>query len=139
MPRVKISLPPRFSFQMKIPVRITDLNYGGHVGNDRIPAYMQEVRVGYLTTLGYTELDICGVSLIMSDCQITFRGESFYGDTLNAEVSSAEFHKYGFNLFYKFTNQKGQLIAEASSNMLCFDYRERKLVLLPEQARLKLE
>ena len=139
MPRVKIELPDQFPFSIEIPVRITDLNYGGHVGNDRIPAYMQEARVAFLNKYGYSELDVEGVSLIMSDCQIVFKGEGFYGDIISIEVAAVEFHKYGFNLYYRMQKQSGQLVAEASSNMMCFDYKNRKLLSLPEQAKLKLE
>lgn len=139
MPRVKIELPERFPFRMDIAVRITDLNYGNHLGNDRIPAYMQEARVAFLSSMGYSELNIEGVSLIMGDCQIVFKGEGFYGDIVTVEVSAGEFHKYGFNLFYRMQKQNGQLVAEASGNMLCFDYENRKLMGLPENARKKLE
>jgi len=34
MQRIKIDLPEFFSFTTPIKIRITDLNYGGHVGND---------------------------------------------------------------------------------------------------------
>ncbi len=138
MPRVKIELPEHFPFSMEIVVRITDLNYGGHVGNDRIPAYMQEARVAFLKSLGYSELDLGGVSLIMSDCQVAYKSEGFYGDIFTLEITPAEFHKYGFNLLYRISKQGGQLVAEASSNMLCFNYKERKLALLPDEAKMKL-
>ena len=36
MPRIKIDLPKQFSFTCSIPVRISDVNYGGHVGNDTV-------------------------------------------------------------------------------------------------------
>jgi len=36
MARIKILLPEHFSFSCSIPIRITDLNYGNHVGNDTV-------------------------------------------------------------------------------------------------------
>ncbi|WP_255669390.1 hypothetical protein [Myroides oncorhynchi] len=36
MARVKLNLPTEFIFETKIPVRITDLNYGNHLGNDKL-------------------------------------------------------------------------------------------------------
>ena len=33
MGRVKLELPETFSFSTELTVRVTDLNYGGHLGN----------------------------------------------------------------------------------------------------------
>ena len=55
MPSVKIELPAAWSFRTELPVRITDLNYGGHVGNDALLAMIQEARVRWLGQFGWTE------------------------------------------------------------------------------------
>jgi hypothetical protein len=36
MARVKIDLPDKFIFKTEIPIRINDINYGGHLGNDAV-------------------------------------------------------------------------------------------------------
>ncbi len=79
MPRIKLELPSAFSFSTKIPVRITDLNYGGHVGNDTILTFIHEARIQFLKNAGYSELDFAGVGMIMSDVMIEFKNELFYG------------------------------------------------------------
>ena len=48
MPRVKVALPATFPFRTEIPVRITDLNYGGHLGNDALLGLLHEARVHFL-------------------------------------------------------------------------------------------
>ena len=53
MARIKLTLPERFLFSASIPVRITDLNYGAHVGNDTILSLMHEARVQFLRLFGY--------------------------------------------------------------------------------------
>ena len=73
MARVKVELPGNFTFSAKIPVRITDINYGGHVGNDTILSILHEARVQYLKHYGYTELNFGGTGIIMSDVAIEFR------------------------------------------------------------------
>jgi acyl-CoA thioesterase FadM len=42
MARIKIELPQSFSFTCRIPVRITDINYGGHAGNDTVLSIIHE-------------------------------------------------------------------------------------------------
>src|SRR5690348_10096156 len=101
MARVKLELPSSFSFHTTIPVRITDLNYGGHVGNDAILSIIHEARMQYLRTLGYTEMEFENVSLIMSDAAIEFKAESFYGDMLAVSVTATHFTRVSFDLYYK--------------------------------------
>ena len=79
MSRFKIEQPDSWHFETQIPVRITDLNYGGHVGNQHFLTYMHEARVQWLTQEGWSEMDVEGVGLIMSDAAMRFRREIFYG------------------------------------------------------------
>lgn len=134
MARVKIDLPPSFHFTTRIPVRITDLNYGGHVGNDSVLAMLHEARLQYLNQWGYTELEVAGVGLIMTDATLAFKGESFYGDVWDIQIMATEFSRVGFELYYMVeTERDGRRlrIAEAKTGMICFDYAGRKPVGVP--------
>lgn len=137
MTRIRIELPKQFSFSTKIPIRITDLNYGGHVGNDTVLTLIHEARVQFLKHFGYEELNIEGVSLIMSDAVIEFKNELFYGDTITAFVAANNFSRVGFDLFYKLTRNETN-IAFAKTGMICYNYNSKKVVSLPEAAKEKL-
>lgn len=142
MARLKISLPEAFSFTTTLPVRITDLNYGGHVGNDTILTLLHEARMQYLRSMGYSELDLAGVSLIMADVAIEFKAELFYGDALQAAVAAGDFTRAGFELYYKlFVQKDGKkvVIALAKTGMVCFDYNTRKVVAVPPEAVDKMK
>jgi acyl-CoA thioesterase FadM len=141
MPRVKIDLPQHFSFSTKIQVRITDINYGGHVGNDTILSILHEARVQYLKYYGYAELNCGGVGLIMSDAAIEFKNELFYEDTIHAYVQAAGFSKVAFDIYYKLEkhNDRGAvLIALAKTGMVCYDYENRKIAAVPSEVKDKL-
>ena len=101
MNRVKISLPPLFKFSTHIVIRITDLNYGGHVGNDSFLSLIHEARQQFLLSHGYKELAIEGFGLIMADVAIAFKKELNYGDTVKISVAAVGFDKLGFDLVYK--------------------------------------
>jgi len=138
MARVKIDLPDTFRFQTTISIRITDLNYGGHVGNDCVLSLIHEARVQYLHSKGFTELNMGGVSLIMADVAIEYKNELFYGDKLLFSVSADDFSSSGFDLFYKLEKEtdKGLLIiAKAKTGMVCFDYSSRKVMRVPESVK----
>ncbi|MBV8253954.1 MAG: thioesterase family protein [Chitinophaga sp.] len=143
MARIKLDLPSNFSFSINIPVRIQDVNYGGHVGNDAILSIMHESRLQYLLHLGYPELDhITNTGLIMADVAITYKGEAFHGDILKVEVTAAEFSPFGFELYYRITTtreEKTISVAEAKTGMVCFDYNTRKVSRLSAEMKASLE
>ena len=142
MARIKIELPVEFGFTAAIPVRITDLNYGGHVGNDTILSLIHEARVQFLSHHGYTtELNLDGIGLIMTDAAIEFKSELFYGETVLASVAVSSFTKFGFEIYYKLEKplaEKKSLVAAAKTGMLCFDYGKKKIASVPEEVRRKL-
>lgn len=139
MSRVKIELPEKFLFSTHIPVRITDINYGGHLGNDTILSIAHEARLQFLNSLGFDELNIGGASIIMADAAIMFRSEVFYGDMIKAEVTVGEISSSGFDLYYRFSNEKNQKeVARIKTGMVCFDYKERKIIAVPEVFKNKL-
>ncbi len=136
MPRIKIELPDNFPFTASIPIRITDLNYGRHVGNDTVLSLIHEARMQFLTHHGYTELDLGGTALIMGDVAIEFKKEIFYGDTLLASVAAGDFSRVGFTLYYKLEKQEVEkpiLLAAAQTGMVCYDYALKKVVAVPPQ------
>jgi acyl-CoA thioester hydrolase len=137
MARIKIELPEQFHFFTNIPIRITDLNYGGHVGNDTILTLIHEARVQFLKHYGYEELNVGGASLIMSDATIEFKAELFYGDIITAFVTATEFSRAGFDLVYKL--MRGEtLVATAKTGMVCYNYETRKVVAVPGGVKEKL-
>src|SRR5215207_7002280 len=99
----KIDLPEEFKFSTVIPIRITDINYGGHVGNDSVLTLLHEARMKFLNHFHFSEMDFGGVSLIMRNVMIEFKKEIFYGDILNVYVTVSNFSRIGFDVFYKLT------------------------------------
>ncbi|MDQ3845997.1 MAG: thioesterase family protein [Bacteroidota bacterium] len=136
MGRIKINLPEHFTFQTFIPIRISDINYGGHLGNDSILSLVHEARIQFLNQYGCKELDVYGVGLIMSDAAIEFKQEAFYNDILKIEVAIQDFSRVGFDLYYKLSKQresKEAMIAIVKTGMICYDYEQKKVVSVPEK------
>jgi len=141
MPKLSLEIPASFQFETTIPVRITDINYGGHLGNDAFLSLIHEARMQFLKKYGLAELDFAGIGLIMRDAGIEFRDELFYGDTVIASVTATEFSKASFEIYYKLEkeiNGKRKLVALAKTGMIGFDYSKKKIASLPEEAVQKL-
>ena len=141
MARIKLNLPDNFNFNTELQVRITDINYGGHVGNDKILTLVHEARMLYLRSFGYTEMQFAGIGMIMSDVAIEFKNEMFFGDVLKVYVAATDFTKVSFDLYYKLvkvTTDKEIIVANAKTGMVCYDYDAKKVVAVPEEAIKKL-
>lgn len=135
MARIQLDLPSRFIYKTMLTVRVSDLNYGGHVGNDSILTLMQEARIRFYNQLGFkNEISFEGsIGQIISDAVVVYKSESFLGDQLEVKIGVDDFNKYGFDMFYLITNSHtGKEVARGKTGIVCFDYDKRKVATLPE-------
>ena len=133
MARVKINIQGKALAIIKIPVRISNINYGNHLGNDALVSILHEARVQWLQQYNYTELNIEGSGLIMADLAVEYKRESFYGDTLDISIFADDLTKVSFDLYFSICNQHNILIAKAKTGMLCYDYENKKVGRIPEK------
>lgn len=131
MARVKITIPEKWLFDCTIPVRIADINYGQHLGNDALVSMLHEARVQWLQALNYSELNIEGTGLIMADLAVMYKNESFYGDLLLFKLYMGETSAVSFELVYEVMNLQQKQIAIAKTGMVCFNYTLKKVSALP--------
>jgi YbgC/YbaW family acyl-CoA thioester hydrolase len=142
MARIEIQLPEKFIFQTEIVVRVSDLNYGNHVGNDSILTLMQEARTLFYRSMGFeSEVKLEGsIGQIVSAAAIVYKAESFLGDTLQFQIAAGDLKQYGFDLFYRITNKASHKeVAHGKTGIVCFDYSKRKIASIPEKLLDKLK
>ena len=108
-------MPENYIFSTELPVRIGDINYGGHLSNDAMLSIIHEARVRFLHHYHYSELDIEGLGLIMTDSAIVYKAEGFHGDQLRIDVALGDFNKYGCDIFYLISNKKTSASTEVFS------------------------
>ena len=142
MARVKIEIPENKITTVSIPVRITDINYGNHLGNDSFIAIIHEARMQWLQQYHYTELNIEGTGLILADLMVEFKNESFYGDCIEVTIFAGEISKVSFELYYQLSNKRNDsiiLLALAKTGMVCYDYMAKKVIRIPEKLKAILQ
>ncbi|MGB2130469.1 MAG: acyl-CoA thioesterase [Marinobacterium sp.] len=139
MARIKLDMPDNYLFSTELPIRISDINYGGHLGNDAVLSMVHEARMRFLKHYHYTEFDVEGSSIIMADSAIVYKAEGFHGDRIQVDVTVTDFNKYGCDLYYLLSNKDTAVeIAHAKTGILFFDYNERKVQQVPEGFRNKV-
>lgn len=139
MSRPRIEQPGHYPFSTELPLRISDINYGGHLGNDRVLTLAQEARAAYLASIGSTELSIGnGAGLIMADAAIEYKAEAHHGDIIRISVSVMNLSRAGFDMVYLLEKTNGDApvtVAVVRTGMVCFDYARKKVVSIPEPFR----
>lgn len=138
MSRIQVNFPEKHIFSTEIKVRITDLNYGGHLGNDSMLALLHEARVRYLKHFGYSEMDVEGTGIIMADVAIQFKTEAFYAERLTIEIAVGDFSRVSFDIYYKVSSGNRE-VAIAKTGIVFFNYEKKKVAAVPEKFRLKME
>ncbi len=139
MARIKIEMPDNYLFSTVMDVRISDINYGNHLGNDSVLSFVHEARPRFFRQYGYTEMDVEGLGIIMTDSAIVYKAEGFHGDQIQIDITVGDFNKYGCDIFYLMTNKATAVeIAHVKTGIVFFDYDARKVVTLPEQFRANL-
>ena len=124
-----------FRFVLDYRVRSADINYGGHLSNAAVLNIFQDARIGYLEALGpYGELDICGCGIIMPEAHVFYRAEMFLHEELQIGVRCAELKGSSFLLEYR-VERAGELTAEGTTPIVCFDYERRRPVRIPAEFR----
>ena len=137
MARIKIEMPDNYLFSTVMDVRISDINYGNHLGNDSVLSFVHEARTRFFRQYGYTEMGVEGLGIIMTDSAIVYKAEGFHGDQVQIDITVGDFNKYGCDIFYLMTNKATAVeIAHVKTGIVFFDYDARKVVTLPEQFRL---
>lgn len=133
MARIKLDMPDSYVFSTQIDVRITDINYGSHLGNDALLSIIHEGRVRFLDSMGYSESDIEGTGIIMGDAVIVYKSEAYYGDRLTIEINVGEFSRKSCDFFYRISKNEDQIVAYSKTGIVFFDYKIKKPVSIPPE------
>ena len=134
MSRIRLELPElqQFIYCTEISPRISDINYGNHLGHDRLITLLHEVRLRFLKKHGFSEFDIAGTSIIMADLAISYKAEVTYGESLTVDISLIEPSSTGCNFFYLVRKKSDQKeVARATTRIVFFDYQIKKITRMP--------
>lgn len=140
MARIKLALPDKFIFEHHLKVRVSDLNYGGHTGNDTVLSFMHEARMNFLTTLGIKdEVTIApNTGIIVADAAVIYKSETFFGDDLRIKIAVDDITRYGFDMYYLILKNDEKEVARGKTGIVCFNYKIRKIAEVPDEFLKKI-
>jgi acyl-CoA thioester hydrolase len=132
MNRIKIPTINKPIFSTNLQVRIYDLNYGNHLGNDSLISLIHEARAQFFKRYGFTELDIGGIGILITNLIVNYKAEAFYGDNIQIEIGISEISKTCVDLIYNLKLQNPcDEIARTMTTITFFDYKKSKIARIP--------
>ena len=135
MARITLEMPKEYPFSTELEVYIEHINRGNHLGNERLVAFLNEARLRYLPAQ-LCDLAGEGFGWINGDLAVIYRGEAHHGNVLRVQAAVADFHRYGFDMYFHVSERgSGAEIALAKMGLLLFDFTQHRLQAMSEALR----
>jgi len=117
-------------------VRFRDLDPMGHVNNAVFLTYLEQARVAFFSEMG-AATGLEEMNMIVARVEIDFREPVRLGQEVEISVRASRFGTKSFDLDYEL-RVDGELVAEAKSIQVAYDYDGREAVPVPAHWREKL-
>jgi acyl-CoA thioester hydrolase len=117
-------------------VRFRDLDPMGHVNNAVFLTYLEQARNAFFERQGLP-VGLADMKLIVARVEIDFRAPVQLAQEVEVAVRATRFGTKSFDLDYELTVD-GEIVAEAKSVQVAYDYGRREPVPLPDEWRGKL-
>ncbi len=126
--------------KLQIEVPYGDIDAMGHLNNVAYLKYLETARQKYwLAMRGST--DFWDVDFVIARCEIDYRSSISMGEVLEIEIHVTRMGASSFDFSYvvRRADGSGELVAEAKTTQVCFDWKSRAKKPLSEQRRREIE
>jgi acyl-CoA thioester hydrolase len=124
-----------FRFSTTIEVRWRDLDSLGHVNNAVYFTYLEQARIHYLRELDLVPSDPGSIGFILAEANCKFKSPLELGETVTVHMRVSELRNSSFIFEYRMKGEDGRVVAAASSAQVCYDYRARRPIPIPDTWR----
>jgi acyl-CoA thioester hydrolase len=139
MPRVRVSPPEQFLFSMERAVGISDVNFARHLNSVAMVNILHEARLQFLASMGFTEGNIYGLGMVVTDLAVEYRAESFANDLLIIDVGVSGLNRYGFDIGMQVTNSALETnVCNAKMGIVFFDFDKHQIAQVPGAFKARL-
>lgn len=138
MPRIQIDLPESFAFSTEVTLYLSHMNYAGHLDNASLLSLVSEARARFFQSLGYTELDVEGLGIVVADAALQYKSEAFHGEVMLVRMTASDFGSKGCDLLWCMSEKSSQReVARGKTGIVFFDYAFRKVACVPDEFRAR--
>lgn len=118
-----------FAHEVGISVRFSDTDARGHVNNALYLTYCEIGRIRYWTDVTgevFTSVASGAESLILAEARITYRAQTFYGETVTVQTRATRIGRSSFTLEHRLLaaadGEPRRLVAVSESVLVRYDY-----------------
>jgi acyl-CoA thioester hydrolase len=137
MERIKLEYPDAdIVHRQPLSVRITDMNYGRHLGHDTLVSLLHEARIQAFGALGLSEWDMGGFPSVVADLAVQYQSEARWPDALVVETAIAEPTGKALVVYHRVLHAEGgRPVATARLNVVLIDPEKGRSVAIPDSVR----
>lgn len=135
MSRIQLEFPDPVVFCCPLNVRVSDINYGQHLGHDTLVSLLHEARCRWLAEAGLSETSLDGGSVgwVVAELAVNYTAEAFYPDTLSIELAIGQVGRKGVEVYHRVVRGEDQTVAIAKTGLVFFDFTTHKAVEVPKK------
>lgn len=120
------------NFNIDIPIRISDINYGGHLGHAELIKITHQARLKFFSKYSLLESDLDGAGIIVKNLLINYKGEGFFDDILHISITMDNITKISCEFLYEITKNENLPVASVTETVLFMNYNSRRVVRVPQ-------
>ncbi|MBS9404711.1 acyl-CoA thioesterase [Halomonas sp. TRM85114] len=134
MERVRLQFPEAdLVHRHPLTVRITDMNYGRHLGHDALVSLLHEARTHALRSLDLSEADLGGHASVVADLAVQFQAEARWPDALVVETALPAPRGKAIAAYHRVLREDdGRIVATARLNLLLLDSVSGRPAVVPD-------
>ena len=89
--------------------------------------------------MGFTEGNIYGLGMVVTDLAVEYRAESFANDMLIIDVGVSALNRYGFDIGMQVTNSALEtIVCNAKMGIVFFDFDKHQITQVPGAFKARL-
>ncbi|HSH48012.1 MAG TPA: thioesterase family protein [Halomonas sp.] len=140
MQRVRLEFPDAdLRHQHPLTVRITDMNYGRHLGHDAVISLLHEARANALEALGLSEADMGGYPSVAADIAVQYQAEARWPDALVVDTAIPAPARKVVTVYHRIRRESdARVVATARINLMLVDRQSGRPVTIPDAVRQRL-
>jgi len=135
MSRIELEFPEASVFCQQIKLRVSDINYGQHLGHDTLISLLHEARCCWLASAGLSEISLDGeqVGWVVAELAVNYKSEAFYPEQLSIELAVGDVGRKGVEVYHRVLRSSGETVAIAKTGLVFFDFKTHQATEVPEQ------
>jgi acyl-CoA thioester hydrolase len=124
--------------KLSLEVPYGDIDAMGHLNNVAYLRYLEWARQKYWLAMRRTD-DFWKIDFVVARAEIDYRASAHMGDVLEIEIRVSRMGRSSFDFSYRVTGAGGELLAEAKTTQVCYDWDARASKPLSDERRREIE